>query len=422
MKKTLSILLYVLLSMQIFSTEEKYIIDDVQYNIQGPTRPYFLERKLGIKKGASFNTLDEVEAYRANIEQELHNLRLYEDLSVTTEIDNKSVLLTINLDEAWGIVPVPYVKWGTGTGGKIATKLYWNNSLGTLTNTLFQGGVNIGQNPDGDLELQMWDFTTRVSDILIRDRYYSLSVSEKLENEKKDDEKWEFYSTELSLGTSFNPVKNFQYSPEISVKFNYLYDDVYETINEEDIPKKPVRISYSHGFGKSNINWIGNFRNGFSYSIGNEVAILLDGDVTPATSFNISGTYFKTFGNLPLSIGSRLSGITSINEELLGLDSNIRGIQDGKMYGYNGAFFNNNIYVRVIKLQGIAEAIFAPSFDIGITDKSGIDYGVGADFILYVDKLKSLVARGTIAWDPREDFEPLSLDTYEIIITSSLFF
>lgn len=423
MKKTLSILLYVLLCMKLFSTEEKYVIDEIQYNIQGPTRPYFLERKLGIKKGVTFNTLEEVEAYRADIEQELHNLRLYEDLSVTTEIKDKSILLTINLDEAWGIIPIPYPKADTNDGPRIALKLFWNNSLGTFVNSFFQAGFNFMTDSDGNFEITKWDLTSRLSDILIANKYYSLSLSQKLETEARNDEKWDFYSTEVSVGRTFYPLKDFGYSPKLALKVNYLYDDVKESISYDEIPQKPLQLSYKHGFGKKNVNWIGNFRDGYNYKIGNDLYLFFNDEETkPATSFDISGSYFKTFGNLPVSLAIKASAIHSINDELLGLGSNLRGIADADMYGETGAFFNSNAFFRVIKLERIAEAIFAPSFDIGITDKSGLDYGVGADFILYVDKLKSLVARGTIAFDPRETFDPLDYKNYEIIITSSLFF
>lgn len=419
-------MLLALLSINLFANEEKYIINKITYNIQGPTKPFFLERKYGIKEGMEFDTLEDVENYRADIEQELHNLRYYEELSVVTSVSDNNVELIINLDEAWNIIPFPYMKWDTNNGGRIASKLFWNNTFGTLTDTFFQLGVNIGQNPEEDLELQKWDFIAKVSDVYIGGRYYNLGFSQKRDNEARGDEKWQFYSTELSIGTTFYPHPKFAYSPKITAEFNYLYDDFHGTIKEEDIEEKPLIISYDHGFGDSDIDWYGNFRDGYSYSFGNTISLLVDGSASPSTSFDISGAYYKTFGDLPISFAAKAYAVKSLNEELLGLGSNVRGVQDADMYGETGAFFNTNVFISVIRLKGIAEAIFAPCFDIGYTDNSGLDYGTGADFILYIDKLKSLVARGTIAFDPRDDFSGMSLgnftDYIEIEITSSLYF
>ncbi len=120
-----------------------------------------------------------------------------------------------------------------------------------------------------------------------------------------------------------------------------------------------------------------------------------------------------------MSFGTKLSGVLSINEELLGLGSYSRGINSGDIYGHYGLFLNNNLYISTIRIDGLAEAIFAPSFDIGSSDRSGLKYSAGADFILYVDKLKSLTARGTLSWDLTDGFKPRE---FEFDITSSLFF
>lgn len=429
MKKTLFIILITLFSAGLFGNEGNYTIEDIKYEIEGATQPFFLERRIGINRDIVLSSKEEVEKYRLFIEQELKNLRIYEDLEVTYEIDKKKVTYNIYLDEAWNLVPFPYVKGDTNNGGRIAAKLFWNNSLGTLTNTLFQGGINIGLDPNGKFDLQKWNFSTDVSQLYIGNRAYTLSLEQELTNKGRGTEKWEYYSTTMAFGTSFQVTPIFSYSPKVTLRWNYLYDDVYETIDPKDIPKKPLILSYDHSMGRSQVNWTENFREGYKYSIKNTLSLINNMEtesVDPTTNFTISGTYYKILGDLPMYLGVRGKGVLSLNEEMLGLGSNIRGVVDNYSYGYKGAFLNSNIYIRVIKIDGFAEAIFAPSFDIGVTDNSGLDYGTGADFVLYVDKLKSMVARGTLAIDPREisgisDFEDF-VKTLEIEVTSSLFF
>jgi len=236
---------------------------------------------------------------------------------------------------------------------------------------------------------------------------------------------WSFHNSKVALGTSFNLFGNFDYSPKLSATARYNYKGVDDSIEKEDIDKNPLTISYSHGFGNSKIDWIGNFRDGYSYGIGNSVSMLFYdyGDMVPATDFTLSGSYYKTFGDLPIALGTRLYGILSVNNELLGLGSKVRGVRSGDLYGHMGLFSSNNLFIRVIKIENFAEAIFGPHFDYGITDNMEPKYGAGGDFILYVDKFKSLVARGSISTDLTTfDVDTFGIEDLEIDITSSLFF
>lgn len=411
--------LLLLLSTSSYATE--FLLTKINYNIEGPTKPFFLETRFHYHEGMTFSDNEELELFISDLHQEMENLRLYNNIIVTSDKLENKVTLNITLKEAWSIIPFPYPKYSSETGGRLAMKLFWNNTFGTLTNTLIQGGVNIGQNPDtSKLELQTWDTSISTEGIYLFKRFFNIRATQSLENDSKDEKEWAYYETDFSFGTTFNILDKFDYSPSISIAAKYNYKSLYDSVDIDTITKTPLSLSYSHGIGNSKINWIGNFRDGYKYGLGNTLSILRDSDnkIFPDTSFSLSGSYFKTFGSLPISLGIQGSTILSVNQENLGLASNIRGVESGALYGYKGIFINNNIYIRTIKIKGIAEAIFAPFFDIGVTDNWKHKYGSGADFILYVDKLKSMVARGTIGWD-LTDFSPRN---FTIDITSSLFF
>ncbi len=77
----------------------------------------------------------------------------------------------------------------------------------------------------------------------------------------------------------------------------------------------------------------------------------------------------------------------------------------------------------------MGEAQFQPFFDIGFSKKKGepfktdedLRYGSGADFILYLDKLKSLHARLTVGFDLSPGSPSFDdWGKYEIVISSSL--
>ncbi|QEN05693.1 hypothetical protein EW093_13555 [Thiospirochaeta perfilievii] len=430
MKKLLLILLTFLYGITFLVAENvSYNISDIKYDIKGSTKPYFLEKRLGITKDITFNSIEEIEIYVATLKQSLDNLRIFEDSDVTYSLIGNSVTISIYLDEAWGIIPFGYPKYNSETGGRVAMKLYWYNSLGTLTNTLIQGGVNIGLNSEtNELEVLTWDTSLSVDKILILDRFYNISYNQTLERSNKDDYEWSYLKSKLSLSSTFNFIKGYNYSPKISIIAEYDHKPVNSITSDAIINeyKVPLSLSYSHGLGKSSVNWIGNFRDGYSYGISNSISLVQTHtkEIKPTTEFSLSGSYFKTFGDLPISIGSKLISTISVNSELLGLGGNVRGVPSGDLYGTFGIFSNNNVFIRVIKLENIAEAIFSPHLDFGITDYLKPKIGTGADFILYVDKLKSLVARGSISLN-LSDFDSGTFDwkeDLEIDITSSLFF
>ncbi len=423
MKKFLMIPLLLILSVNVtFAGEKPYTLTEISYDIKGQTKPFFLERKIDIAIGDTFLTINEIDIFEKELLQKLENLRLYEEIKVETEIIDKSVILSIYLDEAWGIIPFGYPKFDSEGGFRAAMKLYWYNSLGTLTDSLLQGGVNVGLDPDEELELQTWDAQYSIDGILLFDKYFDLHYKQSLDRESKGDEEWSFQSSSLSIGTSFNINDSFKYSPSLSATTKYFYKPVNDSVEDKDIIKTPLDVSYSHGFGLRDVNWIGNFRDGYSYYLGNVISLLYTPgeDLLPTSKFTVKGSYYKTFGNSPISLATKLSGVASLNDvEILGLGSNVRGVSSGDLYGTLGVFSNSNLFIRVIKIENLAEAIFAPHFDLGITDKRDLKYGAGADFILYVDKFKSLVARGSLSWDLTKD---LKLEDVQIAITSSLFF
>lgn len=422
MKKTTLILLSLLLfTGQLFSEAKSYALKEINYDIKGSTNKKILERKFNYHKGMVFKDLEEIESFVTNLEQELHNLRYYEEISVTTEIENNLITLNIYLDEAWGIIPFGIPKVNSEKGVRASFKLFWFNTLGTLTNTSLIGGFNVSKDPgDEDFEIQEWNARLKFADIYLLDRYFNINFEQALDRDSKDDAKWSFHSSSMSVGTSFNILDLFDYSPNISLTASYTYKPVMN-IDKKDINTNPFRLTYSHGVGGGNINWIGNLQDGVSYGISNNLHLVWADEtgVTPSADFTLSGKIYKKLGKLPISVGSRLTGILSVNEELLGLGSNNRGVDSGDMYGSYGIFSNSNIYISVIKLKGLAEAIFAPSFDFGITEHSDLKYSAGADFVLYVDKLKSLTARGTISWDLSQE---INLENMRYDITSSLYF
>ena len=94
--------LFSFMLVKIFNTNLRIIA------ILAGTLPLFIEHRLDFSQGDTFNSLEEVELFRNELEQDLINLRVFESVVVEIEIINNNVNLDIILNDAWGIIPIPY--------------------------------------------------------------------------------------------------------------------------------------------------------------------------------------------------------------------------------------------------------------------------------------------------------------------------
>ncbi len=416
-----TIILIFFITFPAFSQESKYTLVSINYDIVGITQPFFLEKKLKLSIGQTFDNLEKVTEFEKKVNQDLENLRIYKDLKIKTRILGSNVYLFIYLDEAWQIIPLGFPKFNSETGGRVSMKLFWYNNFGTLTNTTIQGGVNIMPGKEIDeFEINSWDGSIETTGLYLFGKYFDVSYIQALKRESKESKMWSYHNSKLELGTDFPIVGDLSYNPVLSIGSRYNYKPVDNTISQGEIITSPLRIDYKHGFSVENINWLGNFREGYDYGINNTISLQLTEEllVKPTTSFDLSGSFYKPLGTLPIAIGFQLSGFLSLNEEILGLGKKIRGIKSGELYGYYGVFINTNIYIRAFKVEKVVESIISPHFDFGITDYQIPHYGTGADIILYADRFKSMAARGSISWDLTE-FKP---ENFQIDVTGSLFF
>ncbi|MDC7241842.1 MAG: hypothetical protein PQJ50_15925 [Spirochaetales bacterium] len=248
--------------------------------------------------------------------------------------------------------------------------------------------------------------------------------------EKKEDgeflEHYNYHNTELSVSTklAFGNDNKFYYRMTPSVGLNYGYTGLYDKSSEE-----PLYLGFSHSVGYSRVDWFGNFREGLSASAGNSLKYVMVQGASNQFKASINGDlrWYKIL-NSRINYSTRLYGTVGLNDELTGLGVNLRGVEDSTMFGRSGYFLSNDFNIAVIKWKGVGEAQFQPFFDIGFTTPmdgsiewdSDLRYSTGADFILYLDKLKGLHARASIGVDLSSDLPFTDLGKYGLEISSSL--
>ena len=432
--KNILLILTTLLAVPFFlAAEEQHIIDHFIIKIDGSTKERALLREMDIKDGQFFSSYEELEWAVSEQKQELINTRVFNKVEmnlekISTEGDLHSYAVSVKLEDTWTIIPFPYPKYDSNTGFRVGMKFFYDNALGSLNNFFLGTNVDLKINDEsGKLEPGNWTFNPQLNDVKIGDKEYGFNYMIQYSENIKEDadgtvlEEHNYYNSDFSIGTKYDLGNNYYYRINPSIGFNF--GDTGTNYERE-----PYYLSFSHTSGYSNVDWIKNFREGYSFSANNGISYVYkpDGDDKIKFTVGADGRYYKIL-NKRLNYTSSLSTIFSFNDELTGLGSNLRGISNNSMYGIAGAFMSHDLTIGVIQWEGVGEAQFQPFFDMGITKReSDFDrdqdfrYGTGADFILYLDKLNSLHARGTLAVDLSNDLSFSDFDKYEIIITSSL--
>jgi hypothetical protein len=434
------IMIFATLFVSLISTamaQETHKLEQFTIQIDGTTREQSLLREMDLKEGTEFSNRESLEQAVLRQQQDLINLRVFNEVSLTLiqgETIEDTILYSVLLEaqDSWNIYPIPYPKYNSNEGFRLGMKVYYNNAFGSLNNLYL--GTNITfkyDSEDQGWNNTSWTFNPQLNDVKIGNLEYDFGImQQKSYSEKKEDgeylEKYTYYNTSADVTTTFpfGPDNKYYYKVSPGIGINYGYSGTGTDGNEE-----PFYLSFNHGGGYSKVDWKNNFREGFSASLGNTIRYVSRSGATDQVKVYMDGqTSVYKIINSRVNISSRASGTLSFNDDMSSLGSSLRGVEDSTMYGISGFFLNNDLTLGVIQWEGVGEAQFQPFFDIGLAQRDGqsidpdsdLRYGTGADFILYLDKLKGLHARASIGVDLSNDLSFSDLGKYELEITSSL--
>jgi hypothetical protein len=440
MKRLLFIAMITLFSAAALSaqeTQEIHKLGSYEFEINGHTRENALIREMDLKEGTEFEDLASLEKAVARQQQDLVNLRVFNDVSLTidegiSEGEDTVYTVLVTAEDSWTIYPIPYPKYSSDDGFRLGLKVYYDNAFGSL-NDLYLG-TNITFRDDeyyNEWKVTEWTFNPQLNGVKMGSLEYDFSfMQEYAIDEKKDSgilvERYNYFSSSVSVGTklNFGMENKFYYRVQPSIGANYGYSGLGYEGNKE-----PIFLEFSHGGGYSKVDWIGNFRQGFSTSVGNKMRYVQNPSTKDEfkTSVDADVKYYHII-HPRINYTTQLSGIISLNDELTGLGSNLRGVEGSTMFGKGGLFYSNDINFAVIKWEDVGEAQFQPFFDIGFAQEKGkainwdedLRYSTGADFILFLDKLKGLHARASVGVDLSSDLPFSDIAKYGLEITSSL--
>jgi len=418
--------------------EDVFVISEIIYLIDGNTREKALRALSELEIGMSFPSLEALKKSLENERQELLNARVFKSVNAQAiELSRKENIhdfrIIISVVDAITITPIFFPKYDSNIGIRLASKIDWDNFLGTMTNAYLGMGINFRPKDSGNKwEISGWNINPSLSNIrLSKKMFFSASMQQSYEEKEfvdtVDSDKsyhYGYYLTGLSVKTSFKLYEKISYFASLGVSFRYGYSG-----NLGPNPKRPYELIPSNGLNYGRIDWFGNFRKGFSTTLSNShgLGVADNGEFQYSGSVNATASYYLPFWKR-FNLYTRLTafyhwGLPKSPATL------IRGVRDNTMSGYVGAVFNASLAFQFWRFEKVWDAQIHPFFDLGIVYNNenfdsfrDYNYSMGFDLVLFLDVLPSFVATGSVGIDPKRFDKENLLSSLEISITTSLFY
>jgi outer membrane protein assembly factor BamA len=413
------ILLFLLFAQKV--SAESYVIQNIDIIIDGPTRESAVRDLLSIPAGQEFESQTDVDLFLKEKEQLLLNQRIFESVVVSYKTDsidanNYHLDVLIEISDSWTFIPIPLYKFDSNIGHIIGCKIYYDNLFGTLIHSYFGAQYN----------KRDWFTYLQLENIQIMNKDWDITLRESFTTEERVHEEsgekllsFDYLTTSLSFGAGA-PVSSFlRYGLNFAFQFSY---NQRIHINEDnvDLDVKGASLSFSNGLSYGEIDWKDNLKEGLKVRVSNDNSFNFNEFVFDS-GLSASMTGFTVYKFLNPSI--RLSTFHKFYNEKNNAGEPLRGIEDNRLWGVTGIFFNSQIGIRLLHWDGFFEIQMNPFFDSGIVQKidepfdfETIKNSTGVDVLFFIDRFKSFVMRasyGIDIEDPREK---------EFTISSSLFY
>ena len=443
------------------AVSEQYRIRSVIYEITGMTRKYPLSQAVKIDTKRIFENRAEFEAYLQDKLVQLKNQRILEEAYIFPsygEEDEAGIVpvdLLIKTKDTWNIIGLPYPKYDSNSGFVFKLKIKDYNFFGTMR-TLdgelsyeyktedgktpkhkIGGGISfdipfkigpLHSNWSNSLSLNyaigenapVFDFTTGVGfgmsihKLMSLNFGFSQAVNYNPEYQADHDA---FYLTEsayLNFPVTLAQIEkigNITWVPSASVSWNWDPTEItarWDGITHSDLKGPDITVGNSLGTGR--VDWIGNFRRGYSINISQAFSYDTSSN-THTTSISLSGQYFHTFKYIGFT--SRLyvfKNFGSTSEE----GSRIRGVRDAYIKTDSAILLNIDVPIKLLQTDWIGwgaprwmrffdfEMQLSPFIDIALGNNKATGrnyhpkdgwYASGLEIIGFPNKMRSIQGR-----------------------------
>ncbi len=465
-KLILAIVAMSVLSLSWAVTEQNtgFRIANVRYDIKGSTREFPLSQKVEIDRDRVFATEEEIRAYIADLEVKFLNQRVLESAKIDLDAGSPPVdgivpvTITVHTVDTWNIIALPYPKFDSNDGMQLKLKFKNYNFFGSMEelnfDTLFEvdndGNKSIETGFDFSIPFQMkgyalnWSiesslivpfgevpefglttgidlaFPAGFADVHVGVEQ-GMSVNARDDHDELEDDR--FYLTERVYVNvpytlyEFDYFGKLEWTPEISITQNWNASG----ITDPDLTGPDFTVMHTLSIGR--IDWIGNFRRGFSVSASNDYVYDLhdkDGwDVSVSGTAAGYATFIDRFG-----FSSRLSAFRVLEgDPVEKAGDKLRGILDRRITTDGMITLNVDFPVRVMRVNfeeitGVRWTKYigfdlhaSPFIDMALTHDplTGRYYSLddgwmsgGLEVIAYPMKMRSIYVRASVGFDLRE--------------------
>ena len=440
---------------------QEYKINNVHYNRDGLTLEYPLKKAVDIDFESIFETKDELDLYIADLTTQFKNLRVLETAEITAsygeQVDNIiPVDLVIYTKDTNNFIAFPMPKYNSSSGLslKIDSKNY--NFLGTMetldAELYYEFDFEDEDEDDPDsvdthtfgiygsynypFKLGIFDSSWNNSlrfDYTLGDSMPSANFSSGLgfsyqltdvvgvgasvtqgfvfDPDYKNYGDDFYFSENASFSVPFTLAKtsnlgNISWSPSASLTYYWDIDGINSSNKDLTVPK----LEFSHSLGFGRVNWIGNFKNGFSFSWSQSFnPNFYTHDFSTTTS--ITATYFKAFEYVGIKSRAKLLFAENTTHSF---DDSLRGVYGSGVKSTSGYVVNFDLPVKVWQTDWVGygfwdwmryvdfEMQISPFVDIAIGEnpkanssydiKDGL-YAGGIEIIGYPSKFRSVQGR-----------------------------
>ena len=428
---------------EVMEGEGYRISSDRSYHIDGVTQRYILDHYLEFDEKRVFATRAELEEYIKGKEQDLLNQRIFHSGSIEYEIREKAgepdmVLLDIYVQDTMNYVVLPYGKYDSNEGLLVSLRGRHYNFLGSMQP--LEVNLDYWYTEDEESEVSLnsafsmpfrlwgreWVFDLSEDLVYKQTEPFELNLGTDLgvylpfwgvrwklkysndyylNKDGSEDEDGYYLKSGLSFGGSVPTGltidgSEVKYSPSVSTSVAYKLG---EEISED---RRGPDSTFSHSLKFGRVNWVENFRNGYSFKVSNSNSYNYyfddwDHDIETEIEGHLAGTH--------IGLDSRVKGFYLIDD----LDSNvggpIRGVMNDRIDDVEaGAYLNLDMpfSMWIWFMSRWFTAQLSPFFDAGYFqyagDEEGWDplwYGAGLEGFAYLRSSRSVYLRVSFGVD-----------------------
>ena len=399
--------------------EEPVVITRIDMEIDGKTRFDALKNELRIREGKGFDSLEDLEVLLESRSASLNRRRLFAEFDWNLNSPEPGEAeVDIRIVDSFTLYPRPLIQYASDTGLLLGLKLEYYNAFGTLTDQIFEaywspgetkGRIDVSNFAIGPLHLdiafEQFDGITRYGDpqgvtrVEFRNSHTLLSLM-----------------ADWSLGAASS--WSYRLEPQVIWQYNYRFVYSHPEFDDTLYINEGFSPGFVHGIFTDQVEWIGNLRQGFKFSLMNRNLWYLETDRCDSLLES------DLFGYLPLTewleISGRLGGFLALEGWRSDAGDRLRGVVDYMTYGTWGAFITAQTNLRIIRRGGLFSLYMRPFVDVGYVKSEeweqgpeAWEYCAGSTVIIFLDSLPGLNLNVEAGWDFKRRMS-------EVIINTSL--